>query len=298
MTRSSKYTHNSKFFSSDSAESFYWAGFIAADGCISVNKNYTELSIQLSSRDHKHLIKFKKAIGFTGKISTQYKASGKDKFKLFKYSRIRITISKSDVLTDLRDRFNITPRKSLTYQFPEHLEDHPMINHFMRGYFDGDGCLSYHKRPQAAESVAQIVMIGTKHFIEFFKKVLNAHCDNKAGCKIIQYGSIWRYVCGGSRLVPKVLSFLYEGSTCAIRLDRKYKLAKDKRLARATKRYEARVKSVVGINDDSGRVVRYNSSYEAAADLGMSRGLIYRCLRGERKHSRGFRWLLAEEYDG
>ncbi len=38
-----------------------------------------------------------------------------------------------------------TIRKSLTLTFPTHL-DEKLIKHFLRGYFDGDGCINY--RPQ------------------------------------------------------------------------------------------------------------------------------------------------------
>ena len=41
----------------------------------------------------------------------------------------------------------MTPRKSLTLQFPKHL-DTSLLSHFVRGYFDGDGsyCPHYTKR--------------------------------------------------------------------------------------------------------------------------------------------------------
>lgn len=62
-----KYNVNENFFSLDTPESFYWAGFIAADGCIL--KNLKVLEIGLGIKDKKHLKKFKSAIKYTGNIS-------------------------------------------------------------------------------------------------------------------------------------------------------------------------------------------------------------------------------------
>ena len=48
-----RYSFNERFFSEDSEASFYWAGFIAADGCLYKKT----LSIGLSSKDKCHLQK-------------------------------------------------------------------------------------------------------------------------------------------------------------------------------------------------------------------------------------------------
>ena len=43
-----KYSFDERFFSRDSELVFYWAGFIAADGCIRKRGNTGELSVCLS----------------------------------------------------------------------------------------------------------------------------------------------------------------------------------------------------------------------------------------------------------
>ncbi len=54
------YTCNENFFSYDSAENFYIAGFIAADGSLQKRKYSKILKICLSNNDLLHLEKIKK----------------------------------------------------------------------------------------------------------------------------------------------------------------------------------------------------------------------------------------------
>ena len=66
-----KYNCNDNYFDKNTQESFYWAGFIAADGCVMRRgKNSKILSISIHTKDIDHLYKFKKAIGFAGPINS------------------------------------------------------------------------------------------------------------------------------------------------------------------------------------------------------------------------------------
>lgn len=56
--KKSKYTYNSNYFNViDTPEKAYWLGFIAADGCVSINSktNSGELTIKLQISDNDHL---------------------------------------------------------------------------------------------------------------------------------------------------------------------------------------------------------------------------------------------------
>src|SRR5690606_6653276 len=52
-----RYTCNEKFFETPSEESFYWLGFLAADGCVT---GLHSIQMELSVKDINHLEKFKK----------------------------------------------------------------------------------------------------------------------------------------------------------------------------------------------------------------------------------------------
>lgn len=126
----SKYNYNQALFYKETPELLYWLGFIAADGCVKEDRYSSYLAIGLSSKDEKHLEKWKQAIDFTGKVEKSNRNG---------YGGVRITITIDEEIKDILKTYNIVPRKSLIYRFPKNLYNHKWVNHFMRGYFDGDG---------------------------------------------------------------------------------------------------------------------------------------------------------------
>lgn len=114
-----------KCFSCFSSENCYWAGFIAADGWVSKYK----LGIELSSKDEKHLNKFKEFLQSSAEIKRRFKNNKQ-------YSAIYV--NSISVIDDLRNNFNITQNKSLSFS-PSKLIPKEFEKDFIRGYFDGDG---------------------------------------------------------------------------------------------------------------------------------------------------------------
>ena len=296
-----KYTHNEYFFSHDTPEAFYWAGFIAADGCVVVDKRTgsTELCIELTDSDKVHLEKFQREIQYTGNIRYQSKENKLPNTHLkstITSERIRITITTSAVKADLMSRFNIVPRKSLIYTFPTWLIDHPLVGHFIRGYFDGDGCLYLKKQVVCGEERVKrlaVSLAGTESFLETCRNILVHSCSLVERPKIIRHGNVSSLTFGGTTICSRIIHFLYSGATSKIWLDRKRDLATDPCIANSIVATKERIRAVIGVNDKTGEVIRFPSSYVAAQKLHVNRHLIYRCLHGERKHTRGLRW----EYD-
>lgn len=137
-----KYSVNKEYFKVPNVENCYWAGFIAADGCIS-NKN--RLSIGLKRDDISHLDKFVKDIEYTNPA------------KLYK-DRCSVHINCSDIYHDLKNNFNITEKKSKTLM-PPPLEDEEFIASYIKGLIDGDGSIMENS----------IVIYGTKDLLEWIK---------------------------------------------------------------------------------------------------------------------------------
>lgn len=124
---------NSNFFEIiDTEEKAYWLGFLTADGYISEdNKHVIELALKES--DKNHIEKFKKALDSQHKI-------GKKQVSLNnkKYIAYRINIRDKKLNNDLR-LLGLTSNKSYDSNIPfDYIPKH-LINHYIRGLFDGDG---------------------------------------------------------------------------------------------------------------------------------------------------------------
>ena len=129
--RKKKYEVNETFFSERTPESFYWAGFIAADGCI-ISKS--RLQIKLSIKDINHLETFKTNIGYTGVIK-EVSSLRLDK----RHFGALLYICCKEIVSDLFEVFKIGKRKSLTLTPPD-LQGVD-VDYFIKGYFDGDGTI-------------------------------------------------------------------------------------------------------------------------------------------------------------
>lgn len=165
---------NNNFFSKPTLLNSYWAGFIAADGCILSDKPV--LQIGLSSKDKNILIKFKNEIKFEGRIFERFNTSGDGK-KLYPTSVLRIRSEK--ITKDLYKNFNITPKKSWTLKPPP--LDKKKALAFIIGYIDGDGCISQ-KRNNLGGTVLKIT--GNKKFISWIKRTLEKCFNLKIKGKI------------------------------------------------------------------------------------------------------------------
>lgn len=137
----SKYVYNKDYFEKiNTSEKAYWLGFLYADGCITrfykgeVLKSMS-LEITLKDADCEHLIKFKNAL--ESNIPIQHRIiTGK-------YKADRIVVNCTKICNDLI-KLGCTPTKSLTLEFPKKdIIPQDFIRDFIRGYFDGDGGVSY-----------------------------------------------------------------------------------------------------------------------------------------------------------
>lgn len=153
-----KYTYNENAFKDNTEEMYYFLGFIFADGCL--NKNGS-ISININKKDIEILEKFKK-----------YLQTDKPIFYLNKTNSIMFTFGNKNILSTLKS-FGLTQKKSLTLKFPSNIPNN-MINHFIRGYFDGDGCVSILHGKNLNR--IRINLVGTYEFLfsiqEFLIRVL------------------------------------------------------------------------------------------------------------------------------
>jgi hypothetical protein len=215
----SKYSCNHNFFSKDDEKSFYWAGFIAADGCVYKRSNSKTLNIALAEKDLSHLIRFKNDVEFDGLI---YKSISKHSNSNPNWNdsiKRSLQISSPQLFEDLK-RFNIVPDKTKIYTFPEWLRNHEMANHFMRGYVDGDGSFFYDK----SRNRVCFELRGTLEFLEVFKEILEKNLSTKTNVSVTTPDSTSKIKYYGKKVVPQIVDFFYKDAT--IFLLRKYEIAK------------------------------------------------------------------------
>lgn len=136
---SRKYYCNESFFETiDTENKAYWLGFILADGYIQTHNNSKYIAIGLKLEDKKHLEKFKKDIQATYEIK-EYSGKGYNE----NHKIARILISSEKLYDDLR-KYGITENKTFYETYPR--LPLQLQRHFIRGVFDGDGCVYYAKR--------------------------------------------------------------------------------------------------------------------------------------------------------
>lgn len=151
---------NDDFFSDLSLQNCYWAGFIAAVGYI---KKGNILKLKLSSRDIQHLEEFSKDIGFMGKIHTNEFITKNGNLSISS----EISIKSEKICEDLKNNFNIGVRKTKTY-IPPILED-DLLDAFIVGYIDGDGCIGYYGRGKK-QKYLNLIVVGTIQLCEVFRR--------------------------------------------------------------------------------------------------------------------------------
>lgn len=104
----------------------YWAGFIAADGCIA-GKSRPYLVVSLMERDEAHLERLRAALNAEQPVRTRMTSTG---------SVSNFQVSSRSLCQGLAT-LGIVPRKTFTLPFP--VLSYAVLPHYVRGYVDGDG---------------------------------------------------------------------------------------------------------------------------------------------------------------
>ena len=166
-----KHIFNEDFFENiDSEKKAYWLGFICADGYI--NKKGNTVGITLDKSDENHLFKFLEDLNsVNGKIYHRFGKFNKD---CKETEKAVLDLYSTKMNTDLQ-KLGISISKSTTLdkiKVPEKL-----MNHFIRGYFDGDGCvfeywIKYGKLKEKLSFSPGFTFVGTENFLNFIQDYL------------------------------------------------------------------------------------------------------------------------------
>lgn len=145
----------------------------------------------------------------------------KDRITTYKgkqYKSSRITICSKKMCMDLSDK-GCTPRKTYTIKFPnKNIVPSNLIKDFIRGYFDGDGCIytnAENKRIELVVTGMPDMLDGISDFL-IKEKVLRVR-PKLYKDKRSKASSMYIY---GRDSIKEILDYLYNGSSMF--LDRKY----------------------------------------------------------------------------
>lgn len=201
----------------DTEEKAYWLGFLYADGYIDASpldpnkKAKYGFELSLKGDDYKHLEKFNVFMKHSRNIVKVSNTKCGDKI----FTRCRWSVTNKHLWESLNSK-GCTPRKSSILKFPdENIFSSPsLIRHFIRGYWDGDGCLSY---CDSNHTRASINVVGTEDFLTTLKKYLPLHFDYQL---ISKQGTSAKTLNVGGKNAFELAKYLYSEAT--IYLDRKY----------------------------------------------------------------------------
>lgn len=181
----------------DSESKAYFLGLMFSDGSVSRNKFYIKL------KDEDILLKFRDELKCDYSIFTRYSP----------YKSYTLTIS-SQALCNALIKLGCVPNKTRIIQLPKLRTD--LYRHFIRGFFDGDGCLQlqdkkYHCRFDLTSA--------SKKFLEQVRPIITAHAKTNGYLGKESKYEVWHLNYSGHQ-VQDILDWLYKDSN--FYLQRKY----------------------------------------------------------------------------
>lgn len=210
-----KYQLNSnKFDVIDTEEKAYWLGWYMTDGYNHESKS--AVAIRLQGKDIEILEKLKLFLETTIPIYTFYRKDSKGNAR--EYVELNVcSVHMSKTLASYGVVQNKMHNKSIP-NIPTSL-----IKHFLRGYFDGDGCFSVvprKDRKNGKSLIYQVTFTGNREPLLYIKNFIAAqlHLEDRAVSKSRRLSYILHY--GGRNICYKILDWLYEDAT--IYLKRKH----------------------------------------------------------------------------
>ena len=192
--RHRKYLLNENYFEKiDNQNKAYWLGFLIADGYNSGN------FIRVDIQDEGHLEKLRNDIFINNDMPIRTKIN-----KINNKTIYYITLQSKKIVSDC-EKLGIVKRKSFLTEYPEISDEYD--KDFIRGLFDGDGCLTYSMDGNYRRYTFTIV--GNKSLIE---SVRNRLLKLKINIGFRKTKSIYEIYIRGNRQIIKLLKWLYNNN--------------------------------------------------------------------------------------
>jgi len=193
----------------DTPEKAYWLGFLCADGYIS-KQNGIRLELKKGASEYLTLENFLKA------IKNEHTSIIEDSRELNEKINYSYYVSfKCKKMTKDLAKHGCVNNKSLILAYPSTIPQE-LDNHFIRGYFDGDGSIKFSVRKNKYKDYS-ILFIGTENMLKTIRSKLNKNNLSLENC-----GNFHRLQISGNQQLRLILNYIYSSSTESTRLKYKY----------------------------------------------------------------------------
>jgi hypothetical protein len=211
---------NKDFFKKWTPQMAYVLGFFAADGTM-IRNNRGAHFIEFNITDKETLLKIRKTMGSNHKISVRNRRNAINMRLKLGY---RLQIGSKEIFNNL-SYLGFTPNKSKNLKLPKIPEK--FIGDFVRGYFDGDGCVYFKKhkfkdRKKEKWVFATSFTCGSVIFLRSLHKLLSSYLS---GGFITAKKGGWGLVFS-HRDSLALFKLMYNTNYRSLYLTRKYKLFK------------------------------------------------------------------------
>ena len=207
----------------DDENKSYILGLLYADGNNQMSPLHT-ITLQLQEGDKKILEKIRDLV-FISDRPLAYVKSGKMTSRGKEYIRQAswsLRICNKHISYKLND-WGLVENKTYKILMPNFLNN-KLIRHFIRGYLDGDGCISYtFKKNQKGESLYKdftVGMLSNETFCRQLREIIKKNTGINGN--VVRAKNIFRYQIGGNTQANKLLKWLYDDAH--IFLQRKYEV--------------------------------------------------------------------------
>lgn len=189
----------------DTEHKAYWIGFLLADGCILERQRESNVvKFELNNKDRYIVEEFAKDIETSLNVLD---------YKYDKKHNCNIQIHSNKMVNDL-GKYGIVPRKTFKICDLPNINNN-LMNHFVRGYFDGDGCAYLYKPKDQYIHRLRITFCGTEAFLLNLKNLLEQNgINNGSMIDMNKYGSNvfnLRFISNAG--IIKLYNYMYKDST-------------------------------------------------------------------------------------
>jgi hypothetical protein len=202
---------NDNYFSAPNLENSYWAGLIAADGCILKNRN----SVTLNQADVEVIKKFLHCTKSLVRPTCRKNRNN---------TCYACTLTSPQIIHDLKENFSIGRRKTYHLLPPENLSYENSLS-FITGLLDGDGHISIVTTKPYKKIVRDIRfgILGTLEIVNWIKDILDntLHICRRTDCRIPLYR-----IGTSCHKAERILYRLYDLPLEHLRLSRKWNKVK------------------------------------------------------------------------
>lgn len=212
--------YNKEFFDKiDTIEKAYWLGFLYADGYVTSDNRW---GVELGYEDYDHLHNLLCAFGYNGDLKVRERKGVKSCSFLINNKYMTSSLISKGVI----------PNKTYSLLFPsEDIISKDLYSHFIRGFFDGDGCvyITRYKKPRKdrGNKIYERISKGvnfvckSQSFTNDLIRVLNENGID-FHCTINKRDNLYTLTTSAIGEIEKFYNFIYKDSNPNTRLERKF----------------------------------------------------------------------------